>query len=100
MSSGAGVTGGKAGVAADERPWRFAPVECAACGVRVRVVKFSLQHTSVQWTNDAVLGCAEFGAAGGASALIPTCASLRDSIDDALAGGRLRVGLGGEELPP
>ena len=93
------VTNGKAGVAADERPWRFAPVECAHCGVCVRVVKFSLQHTSVQWTNDAVLGCAEFAASRN-SALVPTCASLRDSIDDAVAGGLLRVGLGGEELPP
>jgi len=91
VASGARV---KTGVAADERPWRFTPVECAQCGVWVRVVKFSLQHTSVQWPEAALLGCAEFVRAGGASALIPTCASLRDSIDDAVAGGRVEV------LPP
>ena len=73
----------------------------------MRVTKFSLQHTSVQWTADAVVRCTEFAAkvaAGGVSALIPTCASLRDSIDDAVASGRLRVGLGlglgGEDSPP
>jgi hypothetical protein len=97
MSPGADVTGAKARVVQDERPWRFTPVECAQCGVRVRVVKFSLQHTSVQWSRDAVLSCTEFAngvAAGGNSALIPTCASLRESIDDAVAGGRVEV------LPP
>jgi hypothetical protein len=69
-------------------------VQCAQCGITVRVAKFSLQHTSVQWTTDAVLRCAEFVAAPGPSALIPTCASLRESIDDAVAGGRVEV------LPP
>jgi len=58
------------------------------------VAKFSLQHTSVQWTEQAVRGCDEFAAAGGNPALIPTCASLRDSIEDAVAGGRVEV------LPP
>ena len=83
--------------AGDERPWQYTDVECARCGVIVRAAKFSLQHTSVQWTGDAVLECAEFAAKvanGGDSALIPTCASLRDSIDDEVAGGRLEV------LPP
>jgi hypothetical protein len=84
----------QAGAVADVRPWRYTPVQCAKCGVRVRVVKFSLQHTSVQWPDEAALGCAEFVAAGGASALIPTCASLRESIEDAVAGGRVEV------LPP
>ena len=80
--------------------------------MHVRVAKFSLQHTSVQWSGDAVLGCAEFAAkvaargdSGGSAprtstALIPTCASLRDSIDDAVAAGLVRVGLGGEESVP
>jgi hypothetical protein len=79
---------------ADERSWRYTPVECAGCGVVVNVTKFSLQHTSIQWTGEAVLGCAEFAAkvaGGGDSALVPTCASLRDSIDDAVAGGRVEV---------
>lgn len=79
---------------ADERAWRYTPVECATCHVVVQVAKFSLQHTSVQWTADAVLRCAEFAGADRDTALIPTCASLRDSIDDAVAGGRVEV------LPP
>ena len=78
----------------DERPWRYTPVACAECGVVVQVTKFSLQHTSVQWSAGAVRGCAEFAAAEGDSALIPTCASLRESIEDAVAGGRVEV------LPP
>ena len=82
------------GIPVDERPWRYTPVECRQCGVVVRVAKFSLQHTSVQWTRQAVLGCEEFTAAGRDSALVPTCASLRDSIEDAVAGGRVEV------LPP
>jgi hypothetical protein len=82
------------GVAVDERPWRYTPVACARCGISVRVAKFSLQHTSVQWSGEAVRGCAEFTASDASSALIPTCASLRDSIEDAVAGGRVEV------LPP
>src|SRR6266436_3084570 len=82
---------------ADERAWGFTDVECGRCGAVVEVAKFSLAHTSVQWTAEAVLACAEFSAsvaAGGSSALIATCASLRASIDAAVADGRLAV------LPP
>jgi hypothetical protein len=79
---------------ADERAWRYAPVACGQCGVVVQVAKFSLQHTSIQWSAGAVHGCAEFARAEENSALIPTCASLRDSIEDAIAGGRVEV------LPP
>jgi hypothetical protein len=84
-------------VLSDERAWNYATVECGMCGAVVRVAKFSLQHTSVQWTAEAVLTCAEFSAsvaAGGSSALIATCASLRASIDAAVADGRVEV------LPP
>lgn len=84
-------------VRADERPWRYADVECGRCGAVVEVAKFSLQHTSVQWTEQAVLRCAEFAAtvaAGGTSALIATCASLRASIEAAVADGRVEI------LPP
>jgi len=82
---------------ADERRWRYTSVECTRCGAVVHVAKFSRQHTSVQWTGEAVTRCAEFSAcvaAGGMSALIATCASLRASIEDAVAGGRVEV------LPP
>jgi len=60
----------------------------------VEVAKFSLQHTSVQWTAEAVLACSEFSAsvaAGGSSALIATCSSLRPIIDSAVTGGRGEV---------
>ena len=53
--------------------------------------KFSPQHTTVQWTSEAVRMCLEFGAADRPSALLEGCASLRDSIDAAVAAGRLEV---------
>lgn len=71
------------------------PVECAACGNQVLCEKFSIAHTSVQWTADAALVCAEFRdrvAHGGTSARIRTCRSLRSSIDRAVADGTLTVG--------
>lgn len=81
----------------DERPWRYAPVECGRCGAVVEVAKFSLPHTSVQWSAQAVLRCAEFSAAtsrGRPSALIPTCVSLRACIEAAVGAGRVEI------LPP
>jgi hypothetical protein len=59
------------------------------------VVKFSPQHTSVQWTAAAAECCVEFRAQsslGTRSALIEGCASLRGSIDAAVASGNLAVG--------
>jgi hypothetical protein len=81
----------------DEREAGRRPVDCARCGAVVQVAKFSRQHTSVQWSLAAVRTCFEFSAraaAGEPSALVDTCASLRDSIDRAVADGRLEV------LPP
>jgi hypothetical protein len=78
----------------DERRGAVACVECARCGAAVLAVKFSPQHTSVQWTAAAVRTCAEFSASsalGRPSALVEGCASLRDSIDGAVASGRLEV---------
>jgi hypothetical protein len=83
-----------AGRAVDERAWLYASVACGRCGALVEVAKFSLQHTSVQWTAEAVLTCTEFSAsvaAGGSSALIATCASLRASIDAAVTDGRVEI---------
>jgi hypothetical protein len=83
-----------AGRAVDEREWRYADLACGRCGAEVQVAKFSLQHTSVQWTAEAVLTCAEFSAsvaAGDSSALIATCASLRASIDAAVTDGRVEI---------
>lgn len=81
----------------DDRQWRYRDVECGRCGATVLVAKFSPQHTSIQWSQEAVLRCAEFAArvaAGEKSALIATCTQLRDAIDAALADGQLEV------LPP
>ena len=79
---------------ADERHAAPQPVECARCGASAEVVKFSPQHTSVQWTAAAARCCAEFrarAAQGTASALVEGCAALRESIDAAVASGRLTV---------
>lgn len=81
----------------DEREDGFRPVVCDRCGATVLVAKFSPQHTSVQWSRQAVRDCAEISArvaAGEQSALIETCASLRASIDAAVLDGRLEI------LPP
>ena len=78
----------------DERHASLGPVSCARCGAAVLVAKFSLQHTSVQWSAAAVRACAEFAASsadGRPSALLEGCASLRDSIDAAVEAGRLEV---------
>ena len=67
-------------------------VTCGHCGAGVRVKKSSPQQTSVQWNRRAVRECAEFAekvAAGGSTALIATCAKLRDSIERAASDGRL-----------
>ena len=78
----------------DERHADYRRVECDRCAAAVEVAKFSAQQTSVQWSPASVRACAEFAAreaAGEQSALIDTCASLRDSIDRALVQGRLQV---------
>jgi len=78
----------------DERRSRFRPVECGRCGAVVQVAKFSPQHTSVQWSQASVHACAEFTArvsAGEQTALVDSCASLRDSIDRAVLQGSVEV---------
>ncbi|MFD8013387.1 hypothetical protein [Streptomyces sp. NPDC058955] len=69
-------------------------VQCLACGNRVLCEKFSPAHTSVQWTADAAVACAEFRdrvGQGAASARIRTCRALRSSIEQAVADGTLEV---------
>jgi hypothetical protein len=78
----------------DERRADYQRIECERCAAAVEVAKFSAQQTSVQWSPASVRACAEFTARtaeGEQSALIDTCASLRASIDAALAEGRLAV---------
>jgi hypothetical protein len=77
--------------ASDERRGAAARVECARCGAAVLAVKFSPQHTSVQWTAASVRACREFSAAGRPSALVEGCGSLREAIGAAAAAGRLEV---------
>ena len=87
----------------DERRAAFCPVECGRCGAAVLAAKFSPQHTSVQWSAASVAVCAEFSeraAEGTRSALVDGCASLRDSIDAAVAAGRLEVSPPVEVTPP
>jgi hypothetical protein len=78
----------------DERHAGFRQVGCARCAAAVLVIKFSPQHTSVQWSPAAVRACAEFTArvaTGEQTALMDGCASLRGSIDRALSQGRLEI---------
>lgn len=78
----------------DERHAGFRRVACEHCTATVLVAKFSPQHTSVQWSPQAVQVCAEFGArvaTGEQTALINGCASLQDSISMAVSDGRLDV---------
>jgi hypothetical protein len=78
----------------DERHAVLREVACDRCAAEVGVIKFSPQHTSVQWSAAAVRCCTEFAerAAGGElTALIDGCASLRASIDRAAAEGRIEV---------
>ena len=84
----------------DERKAAFCPVECGRCGAGVLAAKFSPQHTVVQWNAASVAACAEFSASVRPSALVEGCGSLRDSIDAAVAAGRLGVSLPHEVTPP
>jgi hypothetical protein len=94
QAPGQGANGQHPSPRADERKALLREVGCDRCGAAVLAAKFSPQHTSVQWSPQAVRACAEFGAraaAGEQTALIDGCASLRASIDRAVAQGRLEV---------
>jgi hypothetical protein len=69
-------------------------LSCDGCGALVRVKKSSPQHTSIQWTTRAVRECAEFTtrvALGETTALVESCTTLRESIDQAVREGRLET---------
>jgi hypothetical protein len=88
------AVGGFPAATADERRAAFREVACDRCAALVLVAKFSPQHTSVQWSQASMRACDEFtarSAAGELTALIGACASLRGSIDRAVAEGRLDV---------
>jgi hypothetical protein len=99
MNERSAATGlnGRQQTVADRRAYLEGGLEdlvCDDCGVYVRVKKTSPQHTSVQWSTLAVRGCPELAAraAGGQpTALVATCAKLRDSIERAAREGRLDI---------
>jgi hypothetical protein len=71
------------------------PLSCRHCGADVLVEKYNLAHTSVQWHTEG-RGCPEFAerrASGTlpATAVVPTCPRLRDSIESAVREGVLAV---------
>jgi hypothetical protein len=69
-------------------------LSCRGCGALVRVKKTSPQHTSIQWSTQAVRECAEFAARvalGETTALVDGCATLRETIERAVREGRLEA---------
>ena len=67
---------------------------CRGCGALVRVKKTSPQHTSIQWSTQAVRECAEFAtrvALGETTALVDGCTTLRETIERAVREGRLEA---------
>ncbi len=76
----------------DDRPLR--EVACRRCATTVLVRKNTLTQTSIQWLGDAGAVCAELAekrVAGVHTGRVARCESLRTSIDEAVADGRLEV---------
>lgn len=67
-------------------------VACQDCLARVGVQKNSEQHTSIQWSSEAVAACPEM--ARSPRALHAGCQRLRDSIEAAVRAGRIPIGAG------
>ncbi|MDP3968116.1 MAG: hypothetical protein Q8Q02_07520 [Nocardioides sp.] len=82
--------------AADQRLYtqaRMVEVGCLDCLASVRVKKNSEQHTSIQWTEQALRDCQEFNRDGAAERpLHQPCSRLRASIDRAVADGMIEIG--------
>jgi hypothetical protein len=76
---------------------RLAEVTCQECRERVLVRKNSEHHTSIQWTQEAVAGCAVFAELDhheGGRPVHSGCPRLVASIDDAVRQGAVAVGAG------
>jgi hypothetical protein len=69
-------------------------VACLDCLAQVQVRKQSEFHTSIQWSDEAVSACAEFGRARAGGELRPqrSCSRLQDSIRAAVRDGTLEPG--------
>jgi hypothetical protein len=65
------------------------PVHCGSCGVAVEARKSCWAQTSIQWHADGLSACPERRASG--SRLFTGCEALRDSVQAAVAAGRLTV---------
>ncbi|MGE2723864.1 ferredoxin [Mycolicibacterium pulveris] len=71
------------------------PVRCRRCAAEVLVRKSSWQQTSIQWNAQATARCpqrrqaAELNTHGGGVFL--ACSDLRDSIDEAVNSGTVRI---------
>jgi hypothetical protein len=81
-------------VRTDERDGAMSEVTCRRCATVVLVRKSSAAQTSIQWRGDAASTCTELAerrAAGLHPAQIPSCESLRGSIDEAVQAGRVPV---------
>src|SRR4051812_43098622 len=70
-------------------------VPCLDCRVRVKVRKNSEHHTSIQWTQEAVAGCATFAKLSrqeGGRPIHSGCPRLEASIEEAVRAGAVSVG--------
>ena len=69
-------------------------LSCRRCATTVLVRKNTLTQTSIQWLADAGETCTELAeqrAAGRPTGLVSGCTALRESIEDAVAEGRLAI---------
>lgn len=73
----------------------LAEVTCQECRERVLVRKNSEHHTSIQWTSDAVSGCATFAkmsTTDGGRPIHLACPILFASIEQAVRDGAVQIG--------
>lgn len=74
---------------------RLVPLACRECQARVMVRKNSEHHTSIQWTQEAVAGCATFAELSrheGGRPVHSGCPQLAASIEEAVRDGTVPIG--------
>ena len=82
---------------------RLVELACRECQARVMVRKNSEHHTSIQWSQDAVAGCATFNELSGQENGRPIhsgCPRLVASIEEAVREGVVPVGAGVDPIGP
>ncbi|MGG7100124.1 hypothetical protein [Rhodococcus sp. 24CO] len=79
----------------------MAPVDCATCGQRVLVEKYSSIHTGIQWPAGEKVRCpyrdVEVNTLQPGS-LVQSCSGLTDAVQAAVENGELRESLRPEGL--